>query len=402
MPTERLHLTDSLLLRFEAKVLDHSQWNGAPSLVLDRTAFYAEGGGQLGDRGVLNWSGGTLPITDVQIDDAGVVHHLLLEPAPEAITGMAVSGAIDEERRRDFMSQHTGQHMLSRALLDVAKAETISSRLGSETSTIDLSLPSIDDSLLQQAEDLVNRAVIEDRPVAVLFPTADALAKLPLRRPPKVTTDIRILHIEGFDYSPCGGTHCARTGQVGPVRITKTERYKGMTRVTFLAGARTLRDYQEKDAALRELGKALKCGPLDVMGAITRLRNELKTAQQELGITRTEWMKLVAERLLAEHPKHESGNTPIVAIRESADLDSLRSLAAALCKRGDVVAFATAKDVAAGDWMVVVERGAQASFDCGAWLKAAAQKNGGRGGGKKEHAEGRLGISFQWSDLDIG
>ena len=155
MPTERLHLTDSLLLRFEARVLKAAEWNGAPSVLLDRTAFYAEGGGQLGDQGVLHWEGGELTVTDVQISDAGEVHHILSQPAPGAIVGLVVRGAIDEQRRRDFMSQHTGQHMLSRALLDVAGAETVSSRLGSETSTIDLSLPSIDDAVLARAEELV-------------------------------------------------------------------------------------------------------------------------------------------------------------------------------------------------------------------------------------------------------
>lgn len=399
MPTERLHLHDSLHLRFEARVLRAAAWNGAPSLILDRTAFYAEGGGQLGDRGALRLEDGTaIEIRDVQIDDVtSEVHHLLDAAAPEALIGAAVTGSIDEARRRDFMSQHTGQHMLSRALLDVAGGETVSSRLGSDLSTIDLGLPALDDALAARAEDLVNAVVLEDRPVRVHFPTPEALAAMPLRRQPKVTENIRVLEVEGFDFSPCGGTHCARTGQVGPVRILKTERYKGMTRVTFVAGARTIADYRDKDAALRELGKGLKCGPLDVPGAVARMRNDLRDAQQALGAARTQLMQFVAEKLLAEHAPRPAGTTPIVALRDGDDIDALRALAGALAKRGDVFAVAAAKDPASGDWLVVVERGAQATGEAGGWLRAQTTKHGGRGGGRADHAEGRLPAAMDWS-----
>jgi alanyl-tRNA synthetase len=318
------------------------------------------------------------------------VHHLLDAPLDDALIGRVIHGEVLEARRRDHMAQHTGQHMLSCALLDVANAETVSSRLGSESSTIDLGLPTLDEDKLLAAEDLVNRLVLEDRPVRIHYPSAEALAAMPLRRRPKVDKDIRVIEVVGFDFSPCGGTHCERTGQVGMVRITKTERYKGMTRVTFLAGPRTLLDYRRRDTELREVGRALKCGPLDVMAGITRLRADTLAAQEALGVVRAELMQHLGAALLAAHPVSQSGTTAILSVRPSDDIDALRALASALTRRPDVVAFCATRDPASGDYVLVVDRGKDARFDAGAWLKARASEHKGRGGGRPDHAEGRL------------
>jgi len=136
MTIELLYHHDSLLLDFRAAVVGHATWNGSPSVVLDRTAFYPEAGGQMADRGVLAGA----PVRDVQIDDAGTVHHLVDGPLPEV--GAEVAGAIDRDRRRAHMALHTGQHMLSRALVDVMKGDTISSRLGESSCTIEPSVGS--------------------------------------------------------------------------------------------------------------------------------------------------------------------------------------------------------------------------------------------------------------------
>jgi alanyl-tRNA synthetase len=288
------------------------------------------------------------------------------------------------------MSQHTGQHMLSRALLDVAGAETVSSRLGATASTIDLRGDRLTDADLARAEDLVNDAVLDDRPVHALFPTADELAKLPLRRDPKVDREVRVIQVEGFDFSPCGGTHCTRTGQVGPVRITGVERHKGGWRVTFLAGRRAILDHRAKDGVLAELARSFTCGPLDVGVAVAKLRADLKARADQLAAARGELVAQLAERALAARAPDPSGTTPIVVARVGDDVETLRALAARLAARPDVVALVASRERAGGDWLVVVERGAGASLDAGAWMKRVAAAHGGRGGGKAERAEGRL------------
>jgi alanyl-tRNA synthetase len=294
------------------------------------------------------------------------------------------------------MAQHTGQHLLSAALLRAAGAETSSARLGEATSTIDVAAPSLDEGALHRAEDLTNDVILDDLPIRVLFPSPDELAALPLRRAPKVQEGVRVIEVAGFDCSPCGGTHCARTGQVGPVRISSIERYKGLFRVTFLAGRRALADHRRKDDALRELARGMSCGPFDVGGAIEKLRADLRERSEQLGNARGELVRLVAERALAAAPPIPGESARLVIAREGDDLGALRALAAALARRPDVVALVASRPRDGGDWLVAIERGADASFDAGAWLKDLARRHGGRGGGRPERAEGRLPGSVDW------
>lgn len=392
MPTEKLYWSDPFATTFEAAARP-GELEGRPSLVLDRTMFYPESGGQLADLGTLSIGGRTLQVRDVQIDDAGVIHHLLDDAATKLDGPGAAAGAIDAARRRDHMAQHTAQHALSRALVEVARADTVSSRLGAASCTIDVE-GALSDAHVARAEDLVNAIVTDDVPVRQLFPTAEELARLPLRRAPKVYENVRVIEIEGFDFSPCGGTHCTRTGQIGLVRVVDVERYKGGWRVTFHAGRRALQDARRKEAVLAELARDFTCGVMDVGPAVGKLRAELKARLDALSTTRGELVELLAAQVLAAHPPDPSGTTRIVLSREHDDVPMLRTLAGRLAARPDVVAFCAAPDERGGpdgpDVSIVVQRGASASLDCGAWLKKVAAAHGGRGGGRPERAEGRL------------
>jgi len=204
MPTEKLYWQDPFQTTFEATGAHGGRFGDKASLVLDQTLFYPEGGGQLGDQGTLRVGGWDVAVVDVQIDEAGDIHHILdvggdgVPFDPAALAG-SVAGTIDVARRRDHMVQHTAQHMLSRALVDVASADTVSARLGSTSCTIDVAVSDVHDGLLAKAEDMVNAAVQSDLVVRSLFPTAEELAGMKLRRAPKVSTGIRIIDVEGFD-----------------------------------------------------------------------------------------------------------------------------------------------------------------------------------------------------------
>jgi alanyl-tRNA synthetase len=396
MPTERLHLTDSLLLAFEARVIGPSAYEGKPTLVLDRTAFYAEAGGQLGDRGVLTAVGHSVAVHDVQVDDAGVVHHFIDGELP---VGAVVSGTIDERHRRDSMSQHTGQHMLSKAFFDVGGLETVSARLGSETSTIDLKTPGLGADVIAQAVQRVNDAVLEDREIRVLFPSTDELAAMTLRKQPTVTEGIRIIEVANFDLTPCGGTHCHRTGQVGPVIVTGTEKYKGLTRVSFVAGARALRYLQGMDALVRDLGAALTCNPSEIAASIGRLREEVKTKAQLLGAVRAELARELVRGVLDRTPVDASGTTWLFLERDGEDIEMLRLLGSALAARADVVAVVSSVTRDSPDRLVVIDRGSVATVDGGKWLKALTTAHGGRGGGRPEHAEGKVPATVDWASV---
>jgi len=211
-----------------------------------------------------------------------------------------------------------------------------------------------------------------------------------LRRAAKVDAGVRIIDVEGFDLTPCGGTHCTRTGQIGLLRIAGVERYKGKLRVGFHAAGRALADARAKEDALLALAKELTCGPLDVGAAVAKLQADLKQRGDALSSARGELLEVLAKDILAQRPPSPSGTTVIHVPRATDDVAMLRSLAGKLASaRPDVVAVCSAPD-AEGALLVVVQRGVGASFDCGAWLKVLAQRTGGRGGGRPERAEGRL------------
>lgn len=397
MPTEKLYWKDPFAMTFDAPGAEVSTFQGKPAVVLPSTLFYPEAGGQLGDTGVITFGTSAVAVSDTQISDDGVIYHLVDAPPPALGERPGVRGVVDRPRRLDHMAHHTAQHMLSSALADVAKAETVSARLGNVTCTIDLDVPQVSDSVVARVEDTVNAVIRDDVPIRAFFPTEAELRDLKLRRAPKVTHGIRVIDIEGFDLSPCGGTHCTRTGQVAVVRVTGTERYKGKVRVSFHAAARAVADAQTKDALLRALMGDLTCGAADLPMAVGKLKADLQDARQGLGHARAELAGLVAERALAAHaPAARGKDTRIVLLREKDDVATLRVLAGRLAAREDVVAICLSRDAgegAAGDLAVVVQRGTGSTFDCGAWLKGVALASGGRGGGRPERAEGRLPIA---------
>jgi alanyl-tRNA synthetase len=391
--TERLYFADPFLHRFTGRVVARASWNGAPSLVLDRTAFYAEAGGQMADRGVL----GGFTVRDVQVDDAGLLHHVLELPEGAVLPepGAELSGEVDRVRRRVHMALHTGQHMLSRALVDVANAHTVSARLGETLCTLDVDLEALDERRVAEAEELINGLIDEDVPIRSFFPSPEELAALPLRRAPKVTENIRVVQIGDFDVSPCGGTHCTRSAQVGLVRVLGVERYKGKGRILFSAGRRARSELWEEAGTLRSLGRAFSCGPRDVTAAIDKLRRDLTDVRETLGATRARLAEHTATELAAA--LEQSPDKRVVAVVEGAGPEQLRAIAARLTSRPEAVVLLAGRTPEG--MPVLIARGPGASFGCGAFLKRAAEATGGRGGGRPEHAEGRLPATTDWPAL---
>jgi alanyl-tRNA synthetase len=375
--TKRLYHDDAYLRRFDATVLAHTAYQGKPAVVLDRTAFYPEAGGQLGDRGTL----GTATVLDTQ-EHEGAIVHLIDGDAPAV--GATVTGELDWARRRQHMAQHTAQHLLSGALLDRAQAPTASARLGESALTIDVARDRIPDAELAAAEELSNDLIDDDITVRAWFPDAGELAAIKLRRDPKVTADIRVVAIGDFDYSPCGGTHCARTSQLSAVRITSTERYKGMTRVTFQTARRGRIDLFARDHVLRGLAAVFSCGPTEVPAAIDKLRRTADAADATLTAMRGR----LADAVIASF----TGTGRVVA-EIPGDAELARSIGGKLVTAGRDALLA----VRDGDsTQVILFRAAGSSLDCGALFKQLSAKHTGRGGGRADRAEGKLGPIADW------
>lgn len=370
--TRRLYHQDATLRTFEAEVLAHVVVAQQPAVILDRTAFYPEAGGQLGDHGRL----GELAVIDTQELDDGRIAHVLGGDAPAV--GTTVRGEVEWARRRQHMAQHTAQHLLSATLLERAQAPTQSARLGESALTIDVARDRIPDAELAAAEDLANDLVDDDLAIRAWFPEAGELAALKLRRDPKVAADIRVVAIGDFDFSPCGGTHCARTSQLGAIRIVGAERYKGMTRVTFTAGRRGRAEMFARDQVLRGLATQFSCAPSDVPLAIEKLRSSAASATAEIAALRGR----LADAIVATF-----GGAGAVVAAIPGDVEVLRSVAAKLANQGrDAIVCAPDESGAA----VVLFRATGSSLDCGGLWKQLASRLGGRGGGKAERAEGRL------------
>jgi alanyl-tRNA synthetase len=387
--TPRLYFDDPGLLTFDARVIAHAAWQGTPSVVLDRTAFYPEAGGQMADHGVLHG----LRVRDVQVDDHGIVHHVV-EGALPAI-GTEVRGEIDAPRRRIHRALHTGQHMLSRALVDVARADTVSSRLGESVCTIDVDRDALDEGAVARAEALVNAVIDDDVAVRAWFPSPEELRSLPLRRAPKVSENVRVVDVKGFDVSPCGGTHCTSTAQIGLVKITGLERYKGKMRVMFSAGRRAREELGAQFDLLRGLARDLTCGPADVRAGLEKLRRELTEARESLGQARAQLAEQAASSLW--NASRAAGSNHVVAQFDEGGAEFLRIAGSRITAHADAVAFLAAR--APDGTAILVARGAGSTFDCGAFVKRATAACGGRGGGRADRAEGRIPRETDWADL---
>jgi alanyl-tRNA synthetase len=389
MRTERLYYADSHLTEFDATVTSvASAAQGRAIVTLDRTAFYPTGGGQPTDTGAL---GGARVVECVEAEEAGVLHVVEGE-APEL--GASVRGRIDWPRRLDHMQQHTGQHILSQAFVELFGAQTRSFRMMADASEIDVNLDAPSDERVERAVSRANEIVWDDRRVRVHNVTPEEAARMPLRKDSAREGSLRVIEIEGFDFSPCGGTHARRTGEVGLVAARQWERAKGLVRVTFVAGGRALEDYRRANRTARAVAALFSAARDEAADAAARLQEENKLllrrlrAAEELA-ARAEAREILeaAEGGAVEGRTEAAGGVEVVArVFEGRDAEALRRLAAALAARAGVVALLGSRDDAGA--RLVFARSADAEADMNALMREACQLLEGRGGGRPDMAQG--------------
>ena len=373
--TIRLYYDDSYLKEFAAVVLEVRDRGGKPAVVLDRTAFYPTSGGQPHDTGFL----GAARVLDVEESPSGEIVHILdspLQPGP-------VSGRVDWERRFDHMQQHTGQHILSQAFIQVAQASTVSFHLGVETSTIDLDLHDPSPSVMDRAEHLATSIVFENRPIRILKVDRAQLSELGVRKESHREGEIRVIEVNEFDRSPCGGTHMRRTGEVGLICLPGYERYKGGTRVEFVCGGRVLKVFRTEHDILKELAKLCSSH----FKELPRLTDKLLQDRTALARENTRLLERMLEMEAQELLDRADMLSGIKIVRRSyADrgLDTLKVLAQKTTALAKAVAiFGVAQEPA----QVAVAKSPNTPGDCGQAVKAVAAKSGGRGGGRPDTAQ---------------
>ena len=380
-PTERLYYKDSHLIEFEARVTDKTERvSGWTAVTLDRTAFYPTGGGQPSDTGTLN---GERVLECIDGENDGVM-HVVQGRAPEV--GATVKGRVDWPRRLDHIQQHTGQHILSQAFVSLFKAPTRGFRVLHDICEIDVELNNAANEKIERAVELANNVIWEDREITIKTATATEAAELPLRKDPSRAGDLRLIEIEGFDLTPCGGTHAFRTGEVGIILVRTWERAKGLTRIEFAAGIRALADYRRANKTARATAGLFSAARDDAAKLAARMVDENKELHRRVRSLEEIAARVEADELLATVLSSATGVRVVSRILEHRDAESLKRLAVSLISHPHTITLLGSSDKESA--RLVFAKSAGAPGDMNALMRAASEMLEGRGGGKPDLAQG--------------
>lgn len=387
MATRRIYYDDAFEREFSAQVLSsepavHSTAQ-AWDVVLDRTAFYPTSGGQPNDVGKL----GEAHVLDVRDEEDQIVHVVDKE-----LANGPVNGCIDWGRRFDHMQQHTGQHLLSAMFLERYGRPTVSFHLGVELSTIDLRGPEPSEEILEGAERAANQIIFEDRPVTVRYGTAEDLARLGVRKEVERSGILRAIEIEGADLQPCGGTHVKTTGQIGTLLVRRCTKMRQDWRVEFVCGARAERAARRDFLLLRQAAEKLGCATEDLVASAERAVAE-RDSHFKAGRALLERLA-EAEAALAVKATRQGRNGLRVVVRtfgEESQTEYLGPFAAQLAKSEKTIGLLA--KLPSGE--LIFAQHPSAARDMSALLKSVLAEVGGKGGGTRDFARGKLADASQ-------
>lgn len=381
MTTERLYYRDSHLTEFEAHVTSITERvSGWSAVTLDRTGFYPTGGGQPSDTGTLN---GARVVECIDTEDEGVIHVV---QGRNLKVGDAVKGEVDWPRRLDHIQQHTGQHILSQAFVNLFRAETRGFRMLEQYSEIDVALNNPTEEKVNAAVELANRIIWEDRPIHIRNVTKEEAANLPLRKESEREGELRLIEIEGFDLTPCGGTHARASGEVGLIAARSFERAKGMTRIEFVAGGRALADYNRVNRAARTIASMFSAGRDEAAASVARLMEESKQHARRVREMEEIVARVEAGEIWATALALKDDVKLCARVFENRDADSLKRVAFALIAHTKTVALLGSRSEDAA--RLVFARSADAPGDMNALVRSACEMIEGRGGGRADMAQG--------------
>lgn len=316
--TEKLFYNDSSCYTFTARTvnIDKDPESSLFKVELDRTCFYPEGGGQPADRGTING----IQVTDVQKEGETVFHYMKEAPGGESVTG-----EVNKDHRKEYVQQHTGQHILSALLKKLFNYNTLSVHQGEEYTSIEIDREFITENELMTLESEANRVVCSNLLIKTHV-TADP-EEYPLRRETKVTGTIRVVEITGLDYAACGGVHSRTTGEVGLIKVLFTEKIRGRVRIAFLIGERAYRDYGQKQKIVSALNTTLSVRDHEITERVTALLDQRENLKMQLSLQTKEMVSLYTEMLLSQEEKI------ITHLFQDKSADTLRKIADNLIKK---------------------------------------------------------------------
>ena len=376
---EKLFYEDTYIKTFEAKVILCVPGKKAPyEVILDRTAFYPEGGGQPADHGML----GTAHVLDVHEKDGHVVHYVD-EPLEE---GSCVQGTIDWERRFTHMQNHSGEHLLSGLIHQHYGYDNVGFHMGQEEVTIDFNGP----LTAEQVETLeleANSLIYKDVPVVITYPTPEELHNMEYRSKKELTGQVRIVEIPGGDVCACCGTHVRTTGEIGIIKVTSLMNYKGGVRMSMLCGQMALRDYEKKQKLVTRISNLLSAKPETIADAVEKLKSDSNAKDAKVNQLYQKLFQFKAESL----PDREK---PLLVKEEDLNPVQLRQYCTLLYEQGKGnVVLACSEE--RGVWKYAV---GSATVDVRPISKKLNGALNGRGGGSNLMAQGTFQAS--WEEIE--
>jgi len=375
-----LYYQNSYLKEFRAKVLKKIKIDNQPAVVLGETAFYPTSGGQPYDKGLIQ----NIPVVEV-LEDNNEIIHILKEELKEKINSEVV-GKIDWKRRFDHMQQHLGQHILSGALMKLWGVETVSFHLGEEVCTLDIAKEELTEEEAKKAEECANEIIFDNRPVKCYFVEGEEELKgSNLRKVPEKTGKIRIIEVEDFDFSACGGTHCRATGEVGMIKIIKWEKRGEKIRLEFICGRRAWKDYFWKNELIKNISNKLTIKDSELGEAIDRMLEERKELWKELKEFKEKLQEYKAKRLIDESSLRDNRIKIINKVFEENNFQEVRGLAQKIINLDEsvVVLFGVKSEGA----KILFACSRALKYDMNGLTREAGKFIEGRGGGAPNFAQ---------------
>lgn len=376
METEKLFYQDTYLKTFTATVVDCQAGKQGYAIVLDRTCFYPEGGGQPGDQGTLNG----VPVTDTHEKDGLVLHYT---DAPMEV-GTLVTGEIDWARRFDLMQQHSGEHMVSGVVHRIYGFDNVGFHMGADMITIDFSGILTEEQLLE-VEREVNRRIWLDSEVKCWYPSPEELKDIPYRSKKELTGSVRIVEFPGADICACCGTHVRRTGEIGLVKLLTVQKFHSGVRVEMLAGGRAYEYLNDIVAQNRQVSQLLSAKVKETAKAVKNLAAELEEKKSQLFALESAQFEAKAREL--------AGQGDVLVRMDNLSPDGVRRCAIAVQETcGGRAAVFSGDDETGYKYAV-----GQKDGDLRAWVKELNGALSGRGGGKPGFVQGS--VSAKWDEI---
>jgi alanyl-tRNA synthetase len=368
--TDKLYYSSPYTTEWETSIKESSTNENQCFVILEETAFYPTGGGQPHDTGTING----IDVLDVYTKETGEVVHRI-ERLPDTSQATCV---LNWDRRFEHMQHHSGQHLLSAVSYSLYDAMTVSFHLGQDYVTIDLDISELNQTQLAKIEQRVNEEIYKNRKIHSYYVTKEELKELTLLKMPKVTENIRIVEIEGIEHNACGGTHVARTGEIGLIKLFKAEKQKGAVRLYFKCGFRALQDLNEGQMILRQISSKFNTGRSEVLDRLEKWVEEKKKLEFEFTKVKEENNAYLAKELLS-NKKDDS----LVHIFEDKSFSDIKEFAIKLANENNLFVLFT---TTAENKVVLVHNGSK-SISCGKFLKEHLVSFNGKGGGNDKLAQ---------------